>query len=126
MKNKFSNLILAAALTVSVFSCKEDLLSPVPKTSISDLSAYDTPDRVEALVNALYDAVKDGDVLGGRYMIYNDVRGEEFLNQTNNGVTALQTWNFTVNASSNEVNNLWRDAYYAINSQNLFLDKIRK
>lgn len=124
MKNKFSNLILAAALTLSVFSCKEDLLSPVPKTSISDLSAYDTPDRVEALVNALYDAVKDGDVLGGRYMIYNDVRGEEFINQTNNGVTALQTWNFTVNASSNEVNNLWRDAYYAINSQNLFLDKI--
>ncbi|MCU0325608.1 MAG: RagB/SusD family nutrient uptake outer membrane protein [Spirosomaceae bacterium] len=124
MRNKFSKLILGAALTLSVFSCKDDLLSPVPKTSISDLSAYDTPDRIESLVNALYDAVKAGNFLGGRYLIYNDIRGEEFINQTNNGVTGLQTWNFTLNASSNEVNNLWRDAYYAINSSNLFLDKI--
>jgi starch-binding outer membrane protein, SusD/RagB family len=126
MKNKLSKIILGAALVLTTFSCKEDILNPVPQTSISDLSAYDTPDRVESLVNGLYSSagVKSGQFLGGRYFIYNDVRGEDFINQTNNGVTALQTWNFTLNASSNEVNNFWRDAYSAINSANLFLDKI--
>ncbi|AFK04193.1 RagB/SusD domain-containing protein [Emticicia oligotrophica DSM 17448] len=125
MKNTiYTKLLITALLAFSISSCKEDLLDPVPKTSVSDLSAYDTPDRIESLVNGLYRGVKNGNFLGGRYFIYNDIRGEEFLNQTNNGVTGLQTWNFTVNASSNEVNNLWNSAYAAVNNMNLFLDKV--
>ena len=125
MKNTiYTKLLVTVLLAFSISSCKEDLLDPVPKTSVSDLSAYDTPDRIESLVNGLYRGVKNGNFLGGRYFIYNDIRGEEFLNQTNNGVTGLQTWNFTINASSNEVNNLWSSAYAAINNMNLFLDKV--
>lgn len=125
MKNTiYTKLLVTAMLAFSISSCKDDILDPVPQTSVSDLSAYDTPDRVESLVNGLYRGVKNGNFLGGRYFIYNDIRGEEFLNQTNNGVTGLQTWNFTINASSNEVNNLWVTAYASINNMNLFLDKV--
>ncbi len=125
MKNTiYTKLLVTAMLAFSISSCKDDILDPVPQTSVSDLSAYDTPDRIESLVNGLYRGVKNGNFLGGRYFIYNDIRGEEFLNQTNNGVTGLQTWNFTLNASSNEVNNLWSTAYASVNNMNLFLDNV--
>jgi hypothetical protein len=123
-KLNINKLTIAALIGISVMGCTNDILNPVPQTSVSDLSAYDTPDRVESLVNGLYRGVKSGNFLGGRYWIYNDIRGEEFLNQTNNGVTGLQTWNFTINSSSNEVANLWGSAYAAINNINLFLDKV--
>ncbi len=72
-------------------------------------------------VNGLYDAVKSGNLLGGRYHIYNDVRAEEFINMKSNGVTCLLTWNHGLTSSTTEVENLWTAAYVAINRQNLFL-----
>ena len=59
--------------------------------------------------------------MGGRYYIYNDIRGEEFINMLTNGVTGLQTQPH-LNSNANEVVNLWSAAYFAINSENLFLD----
>ncbi len=106
-----------------VTSCHKDaFLNPVPSTAISDLSAFDTPDRVLNQVKGLYGAVKSGNFLGGRYQIYNEVRGDNFINETNNAVTALQTWNFTVNNNAQEVTGAWSAAYFAINSINVFLD----
>ena len=102
-------------------ACRTDLLDPVPQTSFSDLSVFDTPDRVESQANGLYASVKIGAYLGGRYFVYNDIRAENFLNRTTNGVTGLETWNHNVNASTNEVNNLWNAAYLAINRCNVFL-----
>ena len=114
---------LATALfSVSLTSCsEEELLNPTPLTSLADVEAFANPDRVLAQVNGLYSSIKSGQFLGGRYLIYIDVRGEEFLNITNNGVTALSAWNHTENSGSNEPTNLWNAAYLAINRINLFL-----
>ena len=118
MKKKF--IILIAA--ISLFgACKKSLLEPVPQTQLIPDNAFATPERVEQQVRGIYGGVKSGQFLGGRYFIYNDIRGEEFLNNTSNGVTGLQTWNFTLNENTNEVTNFWNAAYAAINRANVVL-----
>jgi hypothetical protein len=108
-------------LMFCMFACQTDLLDPTPKTAYSDKVVFDTPSRVLQQVNGLYRSVKSGNFLGGRNFVYNDIRGEEFINRLTNGVTGLETWNFSGTESNNEVNNLWNAAYAAINQINVFL-----
>lgn len=115
------NLSVFLIFIGGLFSCQTDLLDPIPQTSYSDKVVFDTPTRVAQQVNGVYRAVKNGNFLGGRYFIYNDIRAEEFINRLTNGVTGLQTWNHTLVESTNEVNNLWGAAYAAINQINVFL-----
>jgi hypothetical protein len=84
--------------------------------------AFDTPSRVLAQVNGLYSYVKVGSFLGGRYQIYGDIRANDFINRTTNGVTGLQVWNHTLaETSQNDVISVWGAAYQAINQINVFL-----
>lgn len=118
--------VLSALLAGSFTACDEkDLLEPTPLTNLNDSQAFATADRVLAQVNGLYTSAKSGQFLGGRYLVYIDVRGEEFLNVTNNGVTALDTWRHNNNAASNEPTNLWAAAYLAINRANLFMEGLK-
>lgn len=102
-------------------SCRKDKLSPIPETVISDAVAFQTPDRALQTINGLYAAVKTGQFYGGRYIVYNEVRGEEFNNRTQNGITAYQTYNYTVTSGLGEVGNLWNAAYAAINRINVVI-----
>ncbi|MDF7814417.1 RagB/SusD family nutrient uptake outer membrane protein [Hymenobacter sp. YC55] len=126
MKSSFKKIITAgactSALALSLFSCQSDLLDPVPTTLFPQEVVFDTPARVLLQVNSLYSYVKVGNFLGGRYQVYSDVRANDFINRTNNGVTALGVWNHTLNENSqNDVWNLWTAGYAAINQINLFL-----
>ncbi|HZY81268.1 MAG TPA: RagB/SusD family nutrient uptake outer membrane protein [Cyclobacteriaceae bacterium] len=123
IKIKASAFVFAAVLSMGVFSCKTELLDAVPKNAIADIQAFDTPDRITLQVNNLYTAVKNGNFLGGRAQIYGDVRANDFLNRTTNGVTGYLVWQHTINeASQNDVINMWTFAYAAINQINVFLD----
>ncbi len=118
IRSALATVLFSATLT----ACNTDeLLNPTPLTSLAESEAFSNPDRVLAQVNGLYASIKSGQFLGGRYQIYIDVRGEEFLNITNNGVTALGAWNHTENSLANEPTNLWNAAYLAVNRINLFL-----
>ncbi|MDX5421402.1 MAG: RagB/SusD family nutrient uptake outer membrane protein [Hymenobacteraceae bacterium] len=115
------------ALPFTFVACDtEELLNPVPETSISDKNAFDTPDRILGQVNGLYDAMKSGQFYGGRFVIYNEIRGEEWINRLTNGVTGLQTWQQNVQSGTNEVQNLWGAAYAAINRINVFLQGLEE
>lgn len=105
-------------------ACQKDtFLNPVPTNSISDLTAFDTKDRIEGQVRAVYAVIKNAGVYGGRYQIFNDIRGEEFNNERTNVVTGFDVWNYTPsNSSTNSVENHWSRAYYAINLANVFID----
>lgn len=116
----------ALLLLFSTNSCRRELLDPVPINTLADATAFATPDRFLSNLNGIYAQLKSGQFYGGRFLVYNDVRGEEFLNETGNGVTALQTWNHSVFESSNEVNNLWSAAYQTINSCNIYIDRADK
>ena len=123
MKKNLIYIILAATV-VHVTSCaKKDALNPVPSTSISDLTAFNTKDRIEGQVRGIYATIKNSGMYGGRYQIFNDIRGEEFNNERTNVVTGFDIWNYTPsNSSTNSVLNHWARAYYVINLANVFID----
>jgi hypothetical protein len=122
IKNKATVAACAAFLALGTFSCQTDLLSPVPTTAFSDQVVFSSPARILLQVNNLYAYVKTGSFLGGRYQIYGDIRANDFVNLTSNGVTGLAVWNHTLTeASQNDVISTWGAAYAAINQANVFL-----
>ncbi len=121
MKNIIKGLI-AVVLVLFIIGCSTEYLDPVPKTSLSDLTVFDTKDRIVAQVNGLYAFMKSGAFLGGRFFVYNDVRCENFIPKSSNLVTNFATWNHSVVSSTNEVQNLWSAIYAAVNAINVFLD----
>lgn len=122
--NIFKMAVVGGLLITTSTSCKKEKLSPIPQTSLSDAVAFGTPDRMAQQVNGLYSAMKNGNFLGGRTLVYGDVRGENWLNVTGNGVTALGVWNYSVVSSDNQVENMWSAAYAAINRANVVLEGI--
>ena len=120
MKNKFLFLLLS----VVVLSCNKSKLEPSPQTDLPDAQAFATAERAAQQVNGMYVFVKSSFYYGSRFMIYGDVRGEDFLNRTANGVTGLQTWNFSATPATNEVQYVWRDVYGSINLANIVLERV--
>jgi hypothetical protein len=120
MKNIIKATLISTALLT--FSCNEELLSPIPPTSFSDAVVFETEARIDQVLNGLYASLKSGQILGGRYFVYNDIRADEFSNRTTNGVTGLATWQHTVVSTTNEVVNLWEAGYLLINRANIFID----
>jgi hypothetical protein len=126
IKFNTAKYILTAMFAMSIFSCQDSLLDPVAKTQIPSDKIFNSVDRVGLLVNGMYTLVKNGNVLGGRAQIYGDVRANDFLNRTSNGVTAYLVWQQTLTESSqNDVINLWNNAYAAINDINLVIDGLQ-
>jgi starch-binding outer membrane protein, SusD/RagB family len=124
MRNIFKISIgLVLLLTIG---CHKEYLDPVPSTSLSNLTVFETKDRVVAQVNGMYDAMKTAQFLGGRYFVYNDIRCDNFIPKSSNLVTGYSTWNHSVITSTNEVQNLWGAAYNTINTINIFLDGLNK
>ena len=121
-QNIIRYIFLAVAITQATACYKSDL-NLQPSTSISDLSAFDTKERIEAQVRAIYASSKNSGMFGGRYQIFNDIRGGDFQNDRTNVVTGFDIWNYTPsNSSANSVLAHWRRAYYVINLANVFLD----
>lgn len=115
--------LLALGLSSLLTACNEkELLNPLPETSLQADQAFTTPSRVLAQVNGMYKAMKSGDFLGGRYLMLNDIRGEEFLNRLNNIFTGFDAWNHTINSGSNDALTTWSSAYATINAANLLID----
>jgi hypothetical protein len=122
-RKRVASLACTALLGLGTFtSCQNDLLNVKPVTQLDAGVAFDTPSRVLAQVNGLYSYVKVGGFLGGRYQIYGDIRANDFINRTSNGVTGLSVWNHTLaETSANDVVSVWGNAYAAINQVNIFL-----
>ena len=107
-KMKIIALYLATLIIMAMcfVACKKEKLSPIPQTTLSDAVAFSSADRIKQQVFGVYAAVKNGNFLGGRGIVYNDVRGEDWLNITGNGVTAVGAWNFSlVSSDINQVEN---------------------
>src|SRR5688500_9287522 len=122
MKNYFRLYMVIIAGSM-LLAWNRELLDPIPQTSITDATAFDTPDRILNQVRSMYQAMKNGNFYGGRYIVYGDIRGEDFVNETSNLVTGFDVWNLNAtNTSQNSVKNLWSAAYFAINLCNLFID----
>jgi starch-binding outer membrane protein, SusD/RagB family len=123
MKKKNILLITFLLGTVMFSSCDKDKLEPVPQTFVADLTAFDSPGRIANQVNSLYAALKSGSFFGGRAQIAGDIRSEEFINETTNGVTGYDVWQLNATGTSaNFIKNQWAQAYYVINLCNVFIE----
>lgn len=112
---------LTIPLVPVVSSCDEDFLTAEPELTVLEGNNFATPALVLAQVNGLYSSIKHGRFLGGRYQIYNDIRGEEFVNRTANNVTGYSIWNQTGGADEPYLTDIWSRGYLTINRTNLFL-----
>ena len=119
MKRRIITILMIGGVFAA---CQKERLEPIPQTSLSDAVAFTTPERALQQVNGLYSSLKAGNFYAGRYQVYQDVRGEEFINLTNNGVTGFLTWNFTQTPTTNEVQNFWAAAYATINRANVVME----
>ncbi len=123
MKNKIEYLVSLTFCALVIISCNKSQLTPIPQTSVQDAYAFDTPDRILNQVRGLYQGLKNGNFYGGRYQVFGDIRGEDFINETTNVVTGFDVWNLNpTGTSTNSVKNLWAQAYFTINLCNLFID----
>jgi hypothetical protein len=126
MKNIFKISVVFVIILLMNGCVKEEWMNPAPISSVQEESIFDTKDRVIAQVNGMYSSLKSGQHLGGRFQVYNEVRDDNFIPNSSNGVTNYQTWNHTVISSTNEVQNLWGAVYTTINVVNVFLDGLTK
>ncbi|WP_345950172.1 RagB/SusD family nutrient uptake outer membrane protein [Mucilaginibacter sp. PAMB04274] len=111
------------AVGTSVFTaCNKERLNDVPKDSIVAETALTTPARIVAGVNGLYATIRSGTFYGGRYQVYNDIRGEDFQIETSNLVTGADVYQLNLANSATAVQGLWAQAYLAINRINVFLE----
>jgi hypothetical protein len=122
MKMSYKFFVVAACVASAFSSCKKELLNPTPPTVVSDATAFDLPYRIENQVLSLYGALKNGQMYGGRVLVYGDIRGEEFLSEDPNLVTGADVWSLQPTNTATAVLNLWAQGYSIINQANLFID----
>ncbi|BAV05449.1 outer membrane protein, nutrient binding [Filimonas lacunae] len=104
-----------------VSSCNKSLLDTTPEASLSSSSIFSTAKRIEGLVNGMYGDLKAANLYGGRYLLFQDVRGEEFLNITASLYTGYETWGNSNTSGSNDVNYVWTAAYAVVNDANILI-----
>lgn len=105
-------------------ACNDDLLDTVPQTSIPEEIAYNTPGKILAQVNNLYKQLQNQSFYGGRFIVFNEQRADEFGQNDGNAATGSAVWNQNVASTNDFVNNVWSAGYTAINASNILISKL--
>ncbi len=124
-KQMIKQTLVWTALTVGVMSCHDNVLDLTPKNSISQETAFATPEKIKAQVNGLYGLLSADSFYGGRYLIFNEQRGNEFSQNDGNNSTGANVWNQSITGSGDFVNAVWSAAYRTINSANILIDNLQ-
>ncbi len=111
-------------IIASVTACKDNFLNTVPKTTIAVDAAYSTPGKILAQVNNLYGQLQAATFYGGRFIVFNEQRADEFGQNDGNAATGSAIWNQNVASTSEYINNVWSAGYTAINASNILISKL--
>lgn len=117
-------LVYCTMVLVFMGSCEKDFLDSVPKTTIPDQDAFSTPTKILAQVNNLYGQIQNPNFYGGRYIVFNEQRSDEFGQNDGNAATGSAIWNQNVASTSEYINNVWSAAYTAINASNILIEQL--
>lgn len=112
-------------LSLFLISCDKDFLNTVPNTSINETEAFSTPKQFTAHVANMYSQMQNPNFYGGRYIIFNEQRGDEFGQNDGNAATGSAVWNQNVATTNEYINDVWAAAYRAINSANILLSQLQ-
>lgn len=116
--------IITPIIALLLAGCSNDSLDTVPETSISTETAFSTPAKILAQVNGLYAQFSNPSLYGGRFIIFNEQRGNEFSQNDGNNSTGANVWNQSITSSGDFVNSVWSVAYTAINFSNILIDNL--
>ncbi|HSD07684.1 RagB/SusD family nutrient uptake outer membrane protein, partial [Flavobacterium sp.] len=124
-KNIKLTLVLLA-IVICLTACSSDILDTVPKTSIPESEAYSTPGKILAQVNNLYGQLQKETFYGGRFIIFNEQRADEFGQNDGNAATGSAVWNQNVASTNEFINNVWSACYTAINASNILIERLNE
>jgi tetratricopeptide (TPR) repeat protein len=114
--NKIFYLVLMLALSLS--AC-QDQLELKPFQSIDDAQASANESNVKAVLTGAYDALSDGDVLGGNALRNAELQaGEGEILWVGTFFDPREIFNKTMQTANNDATQLWLDGFNAINSAN--------
>jgi hypothetical protein len=110
-------LILGAiALGASfLFSCSK-VDDQMPYTTMPPADAFNNPERIGKAALGMYDALQNAEFLGGRVLIYSDIRG----NDVNPASYFGNVSTFNMLSTTNLAFNCWAGGYRTIFEANLF------
>jgi starch-binding outer membrane protein, SusD/RagB family len=117
-------ILISGFLFIAMTACNDDLLDTIPQTTIPEELAYSTPGKMLAQVNNLYKQLQNQSFYGGRYIVFNEQRADEFGQNDGNAATGSAVWNQNVASTNDFVNNVWSVAYTAINASNILISKL--
>lgn len=109
---------------ISLASCDKDYLNTVPNTTINENQAFTTPKQFLAHVNNMYSQLQNPNFYGGRFIIFNEQRADEFGQNDGNAATGSAVWNQNVATTNEYINDVWAAAYRAISSANILLSQL--
>lgn len=124
IKYNYLGLFVLIPLLFSTYSCKKDFLTLSPELSIPSEFVFSSEERIESQVTGIYATIKSGQFYGGRLLIYNDIRSEEFSIEKPNNVTGNSVYQFTNDETDSYIANFWVVGYLTINRINIFLEGI--
>lgn len=107
-------------------ACNDDLLETQPETSIPESLAFSTPDKILAQTNNLYKQLQNQSFYGGRFIVFNEQRADQFGQNDGNAATGSAVWNQNVASTNDFVNNVWSVGYTAINASNILISKMNE
>ncbi len=115
-------------IVISTFftSCEKDFLDVNPKTIVEDKDAFSTPGKILAQVNNLYARLQNQNLYGGRWIVFNEQRSDEFGQNDGNAATGSAVWNQNVATTNEYINDVWSAAYTAINASNILMAEMEK
>ncbi len=129
MNKLFTGVFITALLLLVNTSCKK-VLDIGPYNSLTDVTTFTSPDRIEAAVNGVYDAAQSGFYSGGAVRGYPfgaasieqaDMRGEDMLTF----VTFYQfTYESSINTTTANNDFMFQSLYGLINKANLTIEGV--
>lgn len=118
---KHINKLLFLSLCLVIASCADNL-EVAPVDTVNEKDALKTSADVEALVVGAYDAIGDGDLLGGNMLRDAELLaddGDLFWDGT--FVAPGEIWTKDMQITNDQAENTWLDGYRTINTCNLVL-----
>lgn len=119
-------ILISCFILLFTTACNDDLLDTQPETSIPESIAFSTPDKILAQTNNLYKQLQNQSFYGGRFIVFNEQRADQFGQNDGNAATGSAVWNQNVASTNDFVNNVWAVGYAAINASNILISKMNE
>lgn len=127
----YKHLFFIVALLIAV-GCEEDVTELLPFDAIAEETAFDTPERIELVMNGVYDAAQSGFyrgaennnrgyIFGAAHIQQSDMRGEDMLL-----INTFYAFTYRSNYSPTTENNryFWENGFRVVNLANLFIEGV--